>query len=195
MIWSVASIAAVSVWLYGQNPPPKQEPERSDVVVFGTTVVISTGLEGKIYNLPEGAEKLPNFSKRKPVGKIYTTSLNIPQQNFRVGFPGVTKRFEWFAIDYTGRFWAEKLGYYDFSLTSDDGSNLYIDGELIIDNDGQHPPRERTGNVRLSKGVHEIRVSYFQGPGDLVALVLKIAPPGEPLRIFNTDELKPPPEP
>jgi hypothetical protein len=49
------------------------------------------------------------------------------------------------------------------------------------------------GTVRLSRGAHDIRVSYFQGPADRVALVLKVAPPEEHFRIFNTDELKPPP--
>ena len=42
---------------------------------------------------------LPKFEKMKPVGTIYTSSLNLPPQDFRQGFPGVTSRFEWFAID------------------------------------------------------------------------------------------------
>ena len=29
-------------------------------------------------------------------------------------------------------------GSYDFQVQSDDGSLLYIDGELVIDNDGNH---------------------------------------------------------
>ena len=101
-------------------------------VTFGTTVVIPSGLEGRICDLH---------------GTIYATSLT-----------GVTKGFEWFAID----------------------------------NDGLHAPRERTGSVALARGVHDVRVSYFQGPRYQVALVLKIAPPGEEMRIFNTDELRPP---
>jgi len=121
MFGRTACLIAVGVQLLAQDP---QEPR----VVFGTTVVIPTGLEGKIYHLRAYAKTLPNFRKMKPVGTIYTTSLNIPTQNFKLGFPGVTKRFEWFAIDYAGRFWAEKPGYYDFSLTSDDGADLYIDG-------------------------------------------------------------------
>jgi hypothetical protein len=168
-----------------------QEPE----VTFGTTVVIPSGLEGRIYNMRKDSDRLPNFRKMKPVGTIYTTFLNIPPQDFKLGFPGVTKRVEWFAIDYTGRFWIEKPGYYDFSLLSDDGSILYIDGELIIDNDGQHAPLERRGSVQLSHGVHSVRVSYYQGPRFHLALILKIAPPGEEMRIFNTNELKPPPSP
>lgn len=161
-------------------------------VTFGTTVVIPSGLEGRIYDLHRNAKKLPNFDKLEPLGTIYATSLNIPPQDFHNGFPGVTKRFEWFAIDYTGRFWVEQEGAYSFSLTSDDGAKLYIDGELAINNDGLHPPRERTGSVALARGVHDVRVSYFQGPRYQVALVLKIAAPGEEMRIFNTDELRPP---
>jgi hypothetical protein len=168
-----------------------QEP----AVTFGITVVIPSALQGRIYNIRRGTNKLPNFRKMKAVGTIYTKSLNIPPQDFELGFPGVTKRFEWFAIDYTGRFWVEKPGDYGFSLTSDDGANLYIDHELVIDNDGQHATRERPGAVQLTRGVHDIRVSYFQGPRFHVALILKIAPPGEEPRIFNTDEMKPPPSP
>jgi hypothetical protein len=183
-----ACLLAIGVRLCAQE---SSKPE----VVFGTTVVASSGLEGRVYHLRNDIKELPNFKKMKPVGKIYTSSLNIAPQDFKEGFPGVTKRFEWFAIDYTGRFWAEKPGYYDFSLVSDDGSILYIDGEVVVDNDGVHSPQEHNGSVRLSHGVHDIRVSYFQGPGTLVALVLKVAPPGEAMRIFSTDELKPPPSP
>jgi hypothetical protein len=168
---------------FTQDPP----------VTFGITVVIPSALEGRIYNLRHGTKKLPNFTRMKPVGKIYTTSLNIPPQDFERGFPGVTKRFEWFAIDYNGRFWVETPGDYGFALTADDGANLYVDRDLVIDNDGQHPPRERVGAVHLDQGVHEIRVSYFQGPRFQVALILKMAAPGKELRIFNTDQMKPPP--
>ena len=159
---------------------------------FGTTVVIPSGLRGRVYRIRRHTNRLPDFGRLKPVGSIYTASLNIPPQDFRHGFPGVTKRFEWFAIDYTGRFWIDNPGTYSFVLTSDDGSRLYIDDQLIIDNDGQHPPEDREGGVSLSRGIHRIRVSYFQGPRFQVALVLQVAPPGESLRIFSTDEFKPP---
>jgi len=178
-------LIAVAAGLFAQDP----EAPRA---VFGITVVIPSALQGRIYRIRRNTPRLPDFGKMKPEGTIYTPSLNIATQNFRRGFPGVTKRFEWFAIDYSGRFWVEKPGEYDFSLTSDDGSNLYIDGELIVNNDGIHSTQERSGTVLLSRGTHDIRVSYFQGPADEIALVLKVAPPEQHLRIFNTDELKPP---
>jgi len=160
--------------------------------IFGTTVVISSGLRGVIYHIRRGSQVLPDFQKLKPAGVIYTSSLDIPPQDFRAGFPGVTKRNEWFAIDYTGRFWIDAPATYTFSLLSDDGAILYIDDAVVIDNDGLHPPREKRGDAYLPRGVHSIRVSYFQGPRLQVALQLKIASPGQELRIFSTDELKPP---
>jgi hypothetical protein len=154
--------------------------------------VIPAGLRGVVYHLRHNTKRLPDFSKLKPAGSIYTSSLNIPTQDFKLGFPGVTKRNEWFAIDYTGRFWIDKPGMYTFILTSDDGARLYIDDRMVVDNDGLHPPMDVSGGISLGPGIHGIRVSYFQGPRWQVALVLKVAPPGEELRVFSTDEFKPP---
>jgi hypothetical protein len=165
---------------------------QESVVTFGTTVVIPSGFRGQIYRIHHNTTRLPDFEKLKPIGTIYTSSLNVSPQDFRQGFPGVTKRFEWFAIDYTGRFWIDHPGAYRFLLTSDDGAKLYIDDQLVADNDGQHPPQDRTGSIELEGGVHRIRVSYFQGPRFEVALVLQVAPPGEEFRLFSTDEFKPP---
>jgi hypothetical protein len=154
--------------------------------------VKSAGFKGDIYELPPNTVELPNFKKLVPVGSIYTNVLNIPPRPFLEGFPGVTNRLEWFAIDYNGRFWIEQPGRYSFSLTSDDGSKLFIDGHQVIDNDGVHAAVEQKKSVNLKHGIHRIRVSYFQGPGYYVALVLKFAGPGEELRIFNTDDVMPP---
>jgi hypothetical protein len=182
-----ACVAALGLF-FSARTVEAQEP----IPTFGITVVIPSGLRGQVYHIPHNSTQLPDFNKLKPEGAIYTASLNIPPQNFKEGFRGVTKRFEWFAIDYTGKFWIDKPGVYGFVLTSDDGSKLFIDDKLTIDNDGQHPPLERSGDVELSRGIHAIRVSYFQGPRMQVALVLQISPPGEPPRIFSTDEFKPP---
>jgi hypothetical protein len=164
-------------------------------VSFGTTVVVPGGLEGVIYHIPKNSKTIPNLSKIKPQGKIYVSTLNVPLRDFTEGFPGVTKRQEWFAIDYTGRFWIDKPGPYRFALTSDDGSRLYIDDQMVVDNDGIHPADTKSGSVELAGGIHGIRVQYFQGPRLQVALVLQIAPPNEELRLFSTDEFKPPANP
>jgi len=179
LLWMLAAQAA---------PPP--------AAVFGTTVVIPSGLKGDIYHLREGTQTLADLPRYQPLGSIYTTALNVPPQDFSLGFPGITERFEWFALDYTGKFWIETPGVYRFRLTSDDAAMLYIDGLLVIDNDGVHSPMARRGSVRLAGGMHTIRVPYFQGPRDTVALMLEVAGPGEAqARIFSTEEFKPPPNP
>ncbi len=170
--------------------------QEEPTAVFGTTVVIPTGLRGLVYYIHHNTTQLPDFEKLKPAGPaIYTSSLNLPPQDFKQGFPGVTKRVEWFAIDYTGKFWIADPGMYNFSLLSDDGAKLYIDDQVVVDNDGVHAPLEKTGAVELAGGLHRIRVSYFQGPKWQVALVLKVSRAGQELRVFSTDEFKPPPDP
>jgi hypothetical protein len=183
-------LLVLGVWL---GPAAFAQTER--VPTFGSTVVIPSGLKGVVYRIRKNASRLPDFHKLKPVGSIYTTELNVPAQDFKNGFPGVTKRFEWFAIDYTGKFWIEKPGDYTFALTSDDGAKFYIDEQMVIDNDGQHPPETETASITLSGGIHRFRVSYFQGPRFQVALLLMVSGPGEQLRVFSTDEFKPPPNP
>src|SRR5580658_8485649 len=127
------------------------------VPTFGTTVVVPGGLIGAIYPISPNSRFLPYLEWLHPIGVIYTSTLNVPTRNFREGFPGVTDRHEWFAIDYSGRFWIETAGLYRFELTSDDGSRLYIDDELVVDNDGVHPPQTRTKALMLAGGIHRIR--------------------------------------
>jgi len=184
--WIIAALACAGLAAAQEQP----------TAVFGTTVVIPSGLRGFVYHIHHNSSSLPDFEKLKAAGPaIYTSSLNVPPQDFKQGFPGVTKRTEWFAIDYTGRFWIKDPGEYTFALLSDDGAKLYIDDQVVIDNDGQHPPQEKTGRLDLAGGLHRIRVSYFQGPKFQIALVLKVSRAGEEPRVFSTDEFKPPPDP
>ena len=182
--WFVLAVCVVCKG--GQNLPNSQIP------TFGTTVIESSGLRGTIYFLRPGTEELPNFKHLKPVGTIYTTRLNIPPRDFREGFPGITGRIEWFAIDYTGRFFIPSRSRYRFGLTSDDGSKLYIDGRSVIDNDGIHSPFGCEAEVELDAGTHSVRLSYMQGPGWQVSLRLFVARDGEAWRVFDTRDFMPP---
>jgi PA14 domain len=185
----------MAFFLLASCAAPLNAQEKEAQYVFGTTVVSSSGFQGKLYRLMEDADRLPDFERLKPIGSIYTDSLNIWPQHFNVGFPGVSDRFEWFGIDYTGKIWIEEPGLYRFSLLSDDGSRLMIDGETVIDMDGQHSAVAGTGEVHLTRGAHELRVSYFQGPRDTVALVLSVAPPGTAWKILHTADFAPPKDP
>ena len=134
---------------------------------------------------------MPDF-RGEPTGKVYTDTLNVWRQRFSETFPGITDRFEWFAIDHRGRMWVEKEGVYKVSVLSDDGSRLEIDGEVVVELDGRHAPLGASGSARLTRGVHTIRVSYFQGPRDVVALVVAVAQPESPWKILDLREFMPP---
>jgi len=166
--------------------------EDKPVYTFGTTVVDSSGLQGQVYHLDPKTQKLPNFKHLRSVGTVYTTSLNVWPQHFEEGFPSITERFEWFAIVYTGKLWIETEGQYRFSLLADDGARLTLDNRVVIDVDGVHRAEAVSASATLTRGVHEIKVEYFQGPRFTVALVLAVAPPGEPWRILNMSDFKPP---
>ncbi|MCX4263856.1 MAG: metallophosphoesterase [Muribaculaceae bacterium] len=53
-------------------------------------------------------------------------------------------------------------GIYNFYTYSDDGSQLFIDGELVVDNDGGHSARRRDGQIALDAGLHKIKLCYFE---------------------------------
>jgi hypothetical protein len=56
-------------------------------------------------------------------------------------------------------------GQYTFCTTSDDGSKLLVDNNLVANNDGLHGAVRRCGGVQLSAGMHDVRVEGFQHHG------------------------------
>lgn len=56
-----------------------------------------------------------------------------------------------------------------FLLTSDDGTSLYVDGKLLVDNRGGGPIRTRGADVTLGAGVHHLRMDYEEQTGNALA--------------------------
>ena len=77
----------------------------------------------------------------------------------------VLKTRDAFALMFTGHIVIDKPGKYSFFISSDDGSRFYIDGELLIDNDGLHGMVEKKGTVQLTAGLHPIIATYFDNGG------------------------------
>lgn len=82
-----------------------------------------------------------------------------------------------FAARFVGKIEIPSEGIWTFSLGSDDGSVLYIDGEPIVAMTGQQSFRTRYGIATLTQGAHDIEVRYFENRGDS-GLVLKWDGPG-----------------
>ena len=50
------------------------------------------------------------------------------------------------------------------------GSKLYVDNNLLVDNDGEHGTKEMSNSLTLEKGMHQIRIDYFQSGGQKTLL-------------------------
>jgi hypothetical protein len=111
-------------------------------------------------------KNLPDLSwgKRKP--NTFKLISNIDFGSTKGNHPGMSRKND-FAARFTARWYIKKgsTGKYDFKLNSDDGSKLWIDGSQVIDNDGLHGRRDRTGSRTLSEGSHVFRVEWFERGG------------------------------
>jgi hypothetical protein len=74
-------------------------------------------------------------------------------------------RVEKYGFVFEGYLKINTTALYDFYLSSDDGSILYIDDEVIVNNDGSHSFTEKSDKAYLQAGFHKIKVMYFDGGG------------------------------
>ena len=87
----------------------------------------------------------------------------------KIDFPLVEKGFagtrlsENFCTRWQGLIRCPRDATYTFYTDSDDGSELYIDGQRVVDNSGSHAMREHEGRVQLTAGDHELRVDFLAG--------------------------------
>lgn len=116
---------------------------------------VKTKQQGVAYTYYEGGrmKKIADIATKAKVKK------NGIINNF-VLTPAVAK--DSFAFEYKTLLDVPERGVYRFYTNSDDGSQLFIDGKLIVDNDGSHNSRRMDGKVALEKGLHKIKVIYFE---------------------------------
>jgi hypothetical protein len=170
------------------EPPPAAEPPPDEPPpnVFGYDRPVLGCLEGQVYFIPADSTALPaDYSGLDSSAVLYACEWDIPTRAWEAGFPDLPDRFEWFAIRYSGAFHVAAAGTYRFRLSSDDGAKLTIDGQVVVDNDGVHPPREGSGEIDLTEGDHTIVLEYFQGPRYHINLQLFVTPPGGEEGLFS----------
>ena len=163
--------------------------------IFDTSTMPGHGLVGTVYVrdapipqvdlfercfTPSGRIfQMPPFEHLTPVHTFVTDTLNVSPRNYTTGFPTakMASVVDNFAIRFRGKLAIETPGTYTFALNSDDGSKLYINRNLVVDNDGIHPPRYVQGNLELAAGMHHIEIHYFQGQPYQIALQWFYQPP------------------
>ncbi|MBI2955159.1 MAG: glycosyltransferase family 39 protein [Chloroflexi bacterium] len=96
-----------------------------------------------------------------------------------------------FSIEWEGRIAVPTSGEYVFGTRSDDGSLLYVDDVLVVENGGHHGDRYVEGRVVLAQGQHRIRLRYFQDDGGRKMELWWIPPSGQK-EMVPVDVLLPP---
>jgi len=111
---------------------------------------------GISYEYYEGDwNALPDFSTLTPVAKGTTDVINTSMRN----------RNDYYGMRFSARLDIETAGTYTFFTASDDGSQLFIDGNLVVNNDGLHAVQERSGAINLTTGEHALVVTFFEKTG------------------------------
>jgi hypothetical protein len=119
-------------------------------------VATSAGLRYEYFEA-SGLSQLPDFDLLTAVATGVVAGADLSQRT-----PGVNDNF---AFRFSGEIQIDTAGTYDFFTRSDDGSQLFIDGQLVVDNNGLHGMRERSGEIDLTSGRHEIVITYFERTG------------------------------
>ena len=114
-----------------------------------------TNLKYKIYH--GKWKKLPEFSSLEPKKEGF-----LANGLFDISRVELTDHF---GVLFTGQIDCDKDGNYTFNISSDDGSQLLIDEQVVVDNDGLHGGGFKSGSVFLKQGNHGIEVRYFESGG------------------------------
>ncbi|MGB1365497.1 MAG: TIGR03790 family protein [Candidatus Poseidoniaceae archaeon] len=81
-------------------------------------------------------------------------------------YPGLDDRFKnnWGAR-FSGLIDIPDSGNWTFYLTSDDGSEMWLEGTSLVTNYGSHGMREMSGTRNITAGLHDFKIEFFQGGG------------------------------
>ena len=125
--------------------------------------VVSYRLQKK-YSIPRGLETL-YYNNRgfydEPIIKELEERIELKKAKIEKLSPNRQN----YSIEWEGYLFIEEAGVYEFTTASDDGSVIFVDDILVVDNGGFHSLREVSGKIFLLPGFHSIWIRYFQGEG------------------------------
>lgn len=155
------------------EPFTLQVPENSSAIVQ-CIVVLPSGRTSPVYsatyvrkpylpalNVKPGRKGI-RFSR---ISGTFTNARQLPSAGDSSGIlPAIDIRslsLKNGGVTFTGYVRIPSDDLYEFHLNTDDGALLYIDDQLVVDNDGQHDLHDKSGFLPLQKGLHSIRIQYF----------------------------------
>ena len=123
------------------------------------------GIAVAYYSFDHALSSMPEFGGLDPVatGVVSAVGYHLTAAAWD-GAP--TNLVDRFGATFDGAVWIEEAGLFDVTLTSDDGSRLFLDGSLAIDHGGTHSMTAKRARLPLSRGMHSLRLEYFENFGD-----------------------------
>lgn len=153
----------------------------------------SHGLIANVFNIGKEVKELPSFDDLgAPIATIAVDNLDIASTPFKGAFKGKSgEAKEWFAMHFKGSLNVVAAGEYEMCLNAGDGAQLYLDENLIVNNDGVHDSTEKCEKISIDPGEYKLDLLYFQGTGEL-GLQLTWAKDGGEKEVVPRDVLFPP---
>lgn len=150
--------------------------EFDDVACDVPRASTSGGINTEWFNAPSGINSLSSVNWSSPVLTTSEESIHWPNTSNR-WHPAMPA--DLFAIRATATIDVPRDGLWTFSLGSDDGSRLTIDGVVRINADAPQSFTTRSASVALTKGTHTLEVLFYERTGN-AGLILSWRGPGYP---------------
>jgi hypothetical protein len=167
-----------------------KKPARAPVPKPDEGAAGPNGLLANVFSF--AGDSLPeDFSSLgSPAESFSVPNLDFDEVDFTDGFPGVKTLKENYAIQFQGSINVVEEAEYELCLHSDDGSQMLLEGMVLVDNNGvQESPVEACELVYLAPGEYMLEVRYFQASGPLLALHMAWAINGGEKVIVPTEVL------
>jgi cytochrome c len=143
----------------------------------------TSGLALRVYAIGEPMDQLlplvagqtPNVSRVIPTLDLEDAELGGLEDVFLTEVDG------WLVVP--------EAGEYTLRLISDDGSELSLDGKLLIDHDGLHGPQPKDARITLTQGEHSLRIRHFETYGGWALKLLWKRPGMDAFEVVPTTAL------
>ena len=107
---------------------------------------------------------MPSLIDREPDRIQIEPHLNHGASNN--AYQGLDDRFkQHWGARFSGLIDIPFSGNWTLFINSDDGSELWLNGESFVQNHGSHGMTERSNFMNLTAGLHDFRIEFFQGGG------------------------------
>jgi hypothetical protein len=130
----------------------------------GDTDKLQPGLNFIAYEIEEKRTTLPDFDSLKEIGRGSLKGTDLTKEINIGTVQEQISRKENFALRISGYLKVPEDQVYNIHVASDDGSRLFLNGQLVIDlnSSSAADPWFKEGFVGLKAGLHKVDIEYYQ---------------------------------